>query len=463
MAENEPGNTDTARAVELSRAQRWRRLRASIATGTLARGLSTVTQLVSVAVAVRQLGPEAFGSFVVISALVGWLGLTSVGVGPGLTRQIAASAAVNDRRTEARAFSSSFVIIGAIGLVGAIVVVAVFQTGEPAIGAVDQLAEDIRSATLLLALLAFGQAWLGVIEAAQLGHQEQYWANGFQATGSITALVLLLTLGSSLHTITEYVLVVIVPIAIARFVNAWLYLRRRTYLLTRHLSVREAAAVAKSSASFAVIQAGSYASQQVGLVWLATVGGVAAAAPLGVMFRLTSAAAGPVALITQPLWPAIADAAARHDPSWARSAYRRTSLALLAYAIAVAVAVVSIGPALLRGWVGTSVHVETSTLALVGAYFVAGVWAHLNAITLVGLGRMWTAAAVICLEATISIAGALLLAGQFGIDGVLAALLAAVTIVSGFLLPLAVSRSWRNFDVLANDRIAPRLDRESIL
>jgi O-antigen/teichoic acid export membrane protein len=229
---------------------------------------------------------------------------------------------------------------------------------------------------------------------------------------------------------------------VAKIANAVLYVTRRRYLLTRGVSIRAAAGILSTSLAFAAVSLGSLASQQVGFLWLAHVAGPAAAVPLGVMLRLHAAAFGVVLLVTQPLWPAVADAVARHDSAWARRAYRRASWLTVLYAAAYGVGLVTAGSLLIRVWTGTHVQVPLPMMFLFGLYFIAGVWQHVNAITLVGLGKVWVAARVLCLEAAIASVGAVMLMTPFGAMGVIVAFLVATAAVSGTLLPPLVRRSW---------------------
>jgi O-antigen/teichoic acid export membrane protein len=428
----------TARA----RAHRSTRLRAAMVTGGTAKALSVAVQLVAVGIALRALGPDAFGSYLVLAALVAWLGLASVGVGPGLTQRIVMATANGDVAGQATAFSSSVALAGLFALLGAVAVSIVAQVGTPSEHSQSALSGDIRMAALVLGLATAAQVWLSVVEAAQLGHQEQYFANMFQALGLACVLVILLTVGPSLGTVTAFVAATACPPVVAKVANAALYVARRRYLLTSHFAIREAAGVLSTSMAFAAMSVGSTASQQVGFLWLAFVAGPVATVPLGVMFRLNSAAFGVVYLGTQPLWPAVADAAARHDSVWARRAYRRASWLTVSYAVAYAVGIVTFGSLFVRLWTGSQVEVPVPMTFLFGAYFVALIWAHVNAITLVGLGKVWVAACVTGLEAVVSILGALLLVAHFGATGVILSLLIATALVSGSLLPFAVRRSW---------------------
>jgi O-antigen/teichoic acid export membrane protein len=418
------------------------RLRAAVLTGSVAKVLAVAVQLVAVGTAARALGTDAFGSYLVIAALVAWLGLAAVGVGPGLTQRVAIATAHDDAGGQAIAFSSS---VSLAGLFVLLVAAAVFIVASVAIGgepANTALSSDIRSAALLLVCAAAVQVWLSVVEAAQLGHQEQYFTNVFQAAGLGCVLVLLLAVGSSLATVTGFVVVTAYPPLLAKIGNAAFYIARHRYLLTRHVSIGTAAGILSTSLAFAAVSLGSIASQQLGFLWLVYVAGPGAAVALGVMLRLHLAAFGVVALVTQPLWPAVADAVARSDSAWARRAYGRAAWLAVAYAAVYGIGLVTAGSLVIQVWTGTHVQVPPPMLILFGLYFLAGVWQHVNAITLVGLGKIWLAARVLCLEAALACLGAVVLIKPFGANGVVVALLVATAAVSGTVLPYAVRRSW---------------------
>ena len=425
-----------------ARSHRASRLRAAIVTGGAAKGLAVAVQLVSIGIAARSLGPEAFGSYLVLASLVAWLGLAAVGVGPGLTQRIALATAKGDSAGQAMAFSSAVTLTGLFVVVVAAVVLFVAWLATSGEASQSAIGSDVRMAAMLLVLATAAQVWLSIVEAAQLGHQEQHLTNVAYAIGLAAVLLVLIATGTVLTTVTAFVAATALPPLVAKAANATWYVARRPYLLTRRISMREAIGVVSTSAAFATVSLGSLASQQFGFLWLAFVAGPAAAVPLGVMLRLNLAAHGLVAVVTQPLWPALADAVARRDSAWARHAYVRSSWLTGTYAAAYALGLVIMGSVLVQVWTGTTVQVPPLMMFLFGLYFVVGVWAHVNAITLVGLGKVWVAAGVLCVEAAVSSVGAVVLTAQFGATGVIVSLLIATALVSATLLPLVVRRSW---------------------
>jgi O-antigen/teichoic acid export membrane protein len=448
-----PGVRATA---DRARSHRARRVRAAVASGAGAKTLGIAVQLISVGIAARSLRPEALGSYLVIASLVGWLGLAAVGVGPGLTRKIAVLAAAGDRRGQAMAFSSSLSLAAVFLLAAG---AAVVLLARPVIGNAGHSVSDgdIQTAVAILGLATGLQVWLSVLEAAQLGHLEQHFTNVFQGLGQIGVLVILVAAGPALVTVTAFVIATAIPPLVAKAINAIVYVWRHAYLVTNEVSFRQAGGVLSTSLAFAAVSLGSLASQQFGFLLLAATSGAQSAVPLGVMLRLTYAAFGLVSLVTQPLWPAMADAVARDDAVWARRIYRRVSLGALAYSCTFAAGLAAFGGMGIRAWAGPQVAIQPPMLVLFGLYFIALVWAHVNAITLVGLGRVWAAGGVFLLEAAVSVLGALLLVPSLGELGAVISLLLATSLVSCVLLPRLVGGSWQSLGLKVSQGLVARL------
>ena len=178
------------------------------------------------------------------------------------------------------------------------------------------------------------------------------------------------------------------------------------------------------------------------------------------MFRLNSAASGLVALVTQPMWPAIADAVARHDSVWARRAYHRASWLTAGYAAAYAVGLVTGrqfgGPIVDRSQRGRTASDDVPVWPVLRRGSVGPHKRHHPCGARQGLGSCARRG----LEAAVSALGAMVLVAQFGATGVILCLLIATASVSAALMPLCRSvdrgprllRPWRRAWGLAQRR-----------
>lgn len=421
-------------------------------TGAFAKAVSLVVQVVAVAVAVRTLQADGFALFVTVASLVSWINLASLGVAPGVTIGIARAAAVMDRLGEARLFVASLVIM--LG-VAAFVLASAFvleRTGllsrglEPWLG---PSSGDGTATVLLMVGLVAAQLVLAVPEAAQLGYQAQFVTNVWTALGSSAALVLLGVFGTSVSSVTAFVAISQGPQVVARTLNAVTLLGSRRYLLQPGLvPVRSLVRpVVVTGLAFAGIQLASYFTLQFGVLVLAAGSDVESIALGGVILRGLTLASAPVLLITTPTWPALAHAVQQGDLDWARRAFHRIPRIALLYAAVVAVGIVVSAEWVIHVWTGTTMVVEPILRLFLAGYFVLGVWSHVNAIFMIGLGRLRSTAVVLLIEAATVAGLQIALVPAFGVTGYVAALLIGTVLVSAWILPLRARRELQAIGV----------------
>lgn len=428
-----------------------RRIGLAAATGIAAKALALAAQLLAVAIAVRALGDNGFALFVVITSLVSWIGLAGLGVAPGLTLGVARAAAVGDRVEAARLFVVALILMLAVAMV--VVGIALLAGAG---GLVDRLMRawlgsatpDASAALVWMAVLIAAQLVVVVPEAAQLGLQSQHVINVWAAIGSAAAIVAMVTVGGSATTVTAFVLVSQGPQVVARAANGIVFVLGRRYLL-HTVGVgfrRHVRPILGSGLAFAGFSLASYLSLQVGLLVMAATVDTAAVALAGVIARGYLLEASGLALVTTPSWPAIASALARGDLAWIRRTYRLLVLGALAYAGLVAVAIVLALEALIGLWTGTRPADDLALRGLLAILVIVNGWAHVNAMTLVGLGALRFTAIVLLVEAALVLGVQLALVPTAGVTGYVAALTVGAISITGWILPLRVRRELARAD-----------------
>jgi O-antigen/teichoic acid export membrane protein len=116
------------------------------------------------------------------------------------------------------------------------------------------------------------------------------------------------------------------------------------------------------------------------------------------------------------------------------------ALGALAYNTLVAVAIL-FGLELLIGvWTGTRPTDNAALRALLAMLVVVNGWAHVNAMTLVGLGALRFTALVLLAEAAVVLTLQVALVPVAGVTGYVGALAIGAVTVSGRMLPLRVRR-----------------------
>jgi Na+-driven multidrug efflux pump len=109
----------------------------------------------------------------------------------------------------------------------------------------------------------------------------------------------------------------------------------------------------------------------------------------GVFISLTIMQLGFVVMLSTPTWPAVAEALARGDLPWARTAAKRLYGYGLAFALCSAAGLVLVGPWVFPIWLGSEfADIGRVLLACYGLYFIAHVWRHLNHAMMIGTGQV---------------------------------------------------------------------------
>jgi O-antigen/teichoic acid export membrane protein len=402
-----------------------------------------VAQVVAVAIAVRALGAEKFALYVVIASLVSWIGLAGLGVAPGLTLGVARAVALGDRAEEARLFVVALLLMVTVAalLVGvAFVLGASGMLERLMIGWLGSASGDASAALLCMAALIALQLVVVVPEAAQLGLQTQHVSNLWAGIGSAAAIVAMITVGSAVTSVTAFILVSQGPQVVARAANGVAFVLGRRYLLRPPgLRFRQhARPILSSGMAFAGFQVASYLGLQVGLLIMAATVDVGSVALAGVIVRgLTLQVAG-LGLVTTPTWPAIANAVTRRDLAWVRRTYRVLAVGALAYSSLVAVAILVGLEAFIGIWTGSRPADNLAVRLLLATYVVVNAWAHVNAMTLVGLGALRITAIVLIAEAGLVVALQVVFVPVAGVTGYVGALAAGAVLVSGWVLGLRV-------------------------
>lgn len=422
-----------------------RRIGLAATTGVGAKALALAAQVLAVAIAVRALGADGFALFVVIASLVSWIGLAGLGVAPGLTLGIARASALGDHTGEARLFVVALLLMTAIST--SIVGFAVFMGAS---GLVAQLMTDrlgsasgeATAALLCMVALIAVQLVVVIPEAAQLGLQGQHVTNVWTGLGSVAAIVAMVTVGPSVTSVTAFVLVSQGPQVAARAANGLFFVLGRQYLM-RPAGLRfrqHARPLLGSGIAFAGFSLARYLGLQVGLLIMAGTQNVTSVALAGVIVRGITLQVSGLTLFTTPTWPAIAHALEGGQISWVRRTYRLLALGALIYSGLVAVSIVFGLETLIWIWTGTRPADDAALRLFLATFVLVNGWAHINAMTLVGLGALRFASIVLVAEAVVVLVLQAALVPIVGVIGYVAALAVGAVTFSGWMLPLRVRR-----------------------
>jgi O-antigen/teichoic acid export membrane protein len=163
--------------------------------------------------------------------------------------------------------------------------------------------------------------------------------------------------------------------------------------------------------------------------------GASEVTPYSVTWRLVSLATLLPGFLFPALWPAYAEAYARHDYGWIRRAFTLTMKGTIALNIACIVVLVIFGRALIRVWAGPAAVPGKLLLLAMGMWAVISGFMSVESCLLAALNRTREQAALSIAAAALNIALSVLLVRRIGAVGVIGG-----TIVS-YLLVLVVPQT----------------------
>ena len=152
---------------------------------------------------------------------------------------------------------------------------------------------------------------------------------------------------------------------------------------------------------------------------------------------------GLVYMISRPLWPAVADAAARGHYDWVRGMRRRlvrwffplAGLAVGGFAV--------LGPWLAGHWLHREVGLDRGEFAVYFGSFVVMVWSYLHYVFLAGCGVLRGPAVVLAVETVVVLGLAVAGSHRYGLAGAMAGSMLGQLMCSAWLLPKMLGRRLR--------------------
>jgi O-antigen/teichoic acid export membrane protein len=387
---------------------RAKRLKYAIVTALLSKGGAAMLQLVAIPITIRSLGVSGYALYAGMAAVVGWLNIPTISIGPALVVQMAAAAAAGDERAQRRLFTSAFFPI-AVNVVllsaGVLVMMLCYPMTRLFNSEFAGWEQTIYICLWIMGTIQLIQPLFAVVEAAQAGYQEQYVLNLRGLSGNLGCVVALVLI-PYWPTLIYMVCAMQGPQFLSRLANSVWFFWRRAFLVPGLASFRwrDCRMLIGDGLLFSLAgTATAYLCHQFPVIALGWTRGSQASASFAAGITLITMAASVVSMICIPLWPAIADCVARHDYQWARRACRRVLLFTVGVALFVAAALAFAGAPLFAMCFGPSLVFSRSLPWWLGLYFIVLTWEQVHYYILVAMGKVAVSSSIYLSRAVLSI------------------------------------------------------------
>lgn len=425
---------------------RTKLLRRAVLTSLSGKGVSVITQLVAIPIAISALGIERFGAYAMLTAIFLWTNTASSVVASALTLQIVSAHAEGDLQRESRLFSTAFFF--ALGVAGGLaalfqMLLATLDIGQLFALKTKLYTTELHDAAAWMAVLLPANVMFSLSEAAHTGYQRQYINNLLLTAANVFTISGLLLVVQWSPSIQNMVLAMFLPATLSRIVNLALLWRSNPHLLPQWALAqgRTLRGLLVMGSAFALTQVGTFFVQQFPTFYVGRESGLSAAAYLSTMMLVISISGSLLIIFTQPLTPALRDAVDRDDHAWIRRTYTLVIKRLVPYITLAALAIAGFGSTFVSLLTRQTVNFDLPTQCLWAAFFWIVAWEHISYTFVVGMGRLWTGAGLYVLGALLMLACSLLLVPSFGIAGAFAAMCLGPLIATVFIFPRVIRRA----------------------
>jgi O-antigen/teichoic acid export membrane protein len=413
--------------------KRNRRVVVSAGVGIFQRLVQVGSTLVLMPLLLRVLGPAKFGVWGAAASLAWLSGLVDIGTGTALVTLVARSSAL-DRAEQARRHIAGALGIGSwlAGLTFLAALVASISGGAHG-----------RAAPYLIAVIGLGvnmplNAGNNVWMALQKGYVSGFW----ELVQTLLTTAGLIGAAALTKDLRVYVAVVYMGLVLANGGSLVHLFWRHPEIRPEGLSVSWAAMreVAGHGVLYFILALTGGLSFMLDNVLALGLLGPEASARMTIAMRICVTAIGALVVMSQPLWPAFAEAAERGDRKWIRKALVRGSALLVGLTVAGSFLLLVYGERLLRWWLHTDLGIGRGLLWAISAWVLAQALFRVPSLLLNGLSVLRYQIAVFSVATLLAFALKFALAPYFGVAGILWGTTTTVLLI---VIPASIWRIWR--------------------
>ncbi|MDK3257127.1 lipopolysaccharide biosynthesis protein [Blastococcus capsensis] len=371
MSEN---NGARARA----RARRHRGLLVAVGSGLGARLVGLLAPLLVIPLVLEDLGPTLFGVWATAVSLTALAAFADLGLGNGLLTRLSACLARDEIDDVRRYVGAAYVVLTGVGtallLVSGTTLFLLGRFAPPGTTLADPVARQVVATTLAVFCLSLP---LVVVQRLQYAAQRAWAANAWQVAGAF--LGVLLTWAAVTVDVSEpaVVLASVAGVPVAALVNTLTYFRGagRDHRPILPSAVRDRFTTDLLGLSSRFLALGVLTSIALNVDNLLVAGalGVEAVTSFSIATRLFSVLTLVATMVGLALWPACAEALARHDVAWVVPLVRRACAASVVLVLAAGAVLLTARSAVLELWLDGAVVIPVA----LGAGLVA--WSALLA------------------------------------------------------------------------------------
>jgi len=406
---------------------------ASAGFGVFQRLVQVGCTLLLMPIVLRALGEARFGIWGAAASLAWMIGLVDIGTGSALVTLVARSLARN-QVDEARSEVTGALTIGCCVAGLFLALASIAWIGGAWRGSAAPYLIAFTGLAMNVPLSAANNLWLAL--------QKGYTANFWELVQTVATTAGLIYAATFTHDVRVFVALVYAGLVVSHLGSLIHLFLLHPELRPRGLpeslaSIRE---VAGSGILFFILGVAGGLSFFLDNVLALQLLGPEASARMTIAMRICMTAIGMLIVISQPLWPAFADAAHKADRRWIRRGLLRGSALMVGAAAAGSSILLLFGEPLLRLWLHANLGIGRALLWAIAGWIVTQALARVPMLLLNGLSLIRFQIGALAVMTTLALALKFALAPYLGVAGILWGTSIAVVVIA---VPASIWRIYR--------------------
>jgi len=392
--------------------QRNRRIVASASFGVFQRFVQVACTLLLMPIVLRTLGAARFGVWGAAASLAWTIALVDIGTGSALVTLVARSIA-RSHVDEARSQITGALAIGSCISALSLVLTSIAWLGGAYQGSAAPYLIAISGLALNVPLSAANNVWMAL--------QKGYIANFWELMQTVATTAGLIYATRFTDDVRVYVAVVYAGLVVAHLGSLIHLFLLHPELRPRGLpestaSIRE---VAGSGILFFIVGVAGGLAFFLDNVLALQLLGPEASARMTIAMRICMTAIGLIVVLSQPLWPAFANAAHMSDRGWIRRNLLRATALLVGTTAAGSSIFILYGEPLLRLWLHANLGIGRPLLWAISAWVVTQALVRVPILLLNGLSLIRFQIGVLSVMTLVAVVLKFVLAPYLGVAGIL--------------------------------------------
>jgi O-antigen/teichoic acid export membrane protein len=405
--------------------ERYRRAGMTASTSFIAKALTIMISFVSVPLTMHYLGAERYGVWLTISSLLVWMSMTDFGLAGNALVNVLSEAHGNDDQDSARHYTASaFWALMTVALSIGVVFLATFHTipwrTVFRVSAATSNQELLLTCALVLTFFVFNVP-LSLLPSLYSAYQDGFLWNVWSITGNVVALLSLIVVTRFHGGLPQLVVALSGTRVLVGLANAHhAFFRRYRWLAPAPSAVRWTCVrrLLKLGGKYMVTQLSGLGISQSQPMIITQMLGPAQVMVFVVAQKIITLPVDLAYMATVPFISAFGEAKARHDWSWIKGAYKRSTTACVAFGIPVMLVIAVSCKFLIRIWAGPAAVPDWPLIAWLCIYTFVGVALMAAGQLLCGLERVDALAISIFLCALGCVVLGVLFSRWWGLGGV---------------------------------------------